>query len=422
MVNRALLIAYHYPPIRVSSGVQRTLAFSRYLPDYGWEPMVLTPHRRVYDLTGEGQLKDIPEGLIVRDSFALDSARHLAIGGHYLATLALPDRWISWWLGGVVTGLSMIRKYRPKVIWSTYPITTAHLIGLTLHRLTGIPWIADFRDSMTESHYPADATKRRVYRWIERHSVAACSRAVFTTPGAIRMYAARYPDIPAERWCLIPNGYDEEIFLDVEAGLADVDRREGGTGPVVLVHSGILYPSERDPSAFFTALAELKQAGEIDSQRLRVILRASAHDDDFRPMLEANGIADMVVFAPSIEYREALREMMTVDGLLIFQAANCNHQIPAKVYEYLRAGRPILALTDPAGDTATTLRGVGVDDIVPLDDAGAIKSVLSRFVADITAGRKHAPGIAQVQRYSRKATTGDLAELFGMVMGSCFAD
>jgi hypothetical protein len=198
-MKKILMIAFHYPPFSGGSGVHRTLKFSRYLPDHGWKPIILTANPRAYPRVGDEQLHEIPAAVRVTRVFALDAARHLSVRGSYLRYTALPDRWVSWWLGAVPAGLRLIRKFRPEVIWSTYPIATAHLIGLTLHRLTGIPWIADFRDSMTENEYPPDSATRCVYSWIERHAVRYCSRAVFTAPGALRLYAERYQEIPQSR-------------------------------------------------------------------------------------------------------------------------------------------------------------------------------------------------------------------------------
>ncbi|MEF8794599.1 MAG: hypothetical protein V5A50_13100, partial [Thiohalorhabdus sp.] len=156
MTRRALLIAYHFPPVQGSSGVLRTLSFARHLPELGWEPLVLTAHPRAYPRTSEHQMADIPEDLVVKRAFALDTARHLALRGTYPGPLAVPDRWWTWWLGAVPAGLRMIRHYRPEVIWSTAPIITAHWIAATLSRLSGLPWVADIRDLLTEPDEPAD--------------------------------------------------------------------------------------------------------------------------------------------------------------------------------------------------------------------------------------------------------------------------
>lgn len=403
------MIAYHYPPLRGSSGIQRTLAFSRYLREYGWQPIVLTAHPRAYANTGEDQLGDIPTDVKVHRAFALDASRHLAFRGAYPKLIALPDRWSSWCLGAIPTGLTILRRYRPEILWSTYPIATAHLIGLCLHSLSGIPWVADFRDSMTEPGYPPDATVRGAYLRIERSTVSRASRAVFTTPGALRMYAERYPHVPAARWGVIPNGYDEGQFLEVEQGASG---RPATGSRIVLVHSGILYPSERDPRAFFGAIAALRRDGRISASTLQVVLRASGFDDDYRPMLREAGIDDIVRLEPAVGYRAALAEILAADGLLLFQASNCNHQIPAKIYEYLRARRPIFAMTDAAGDTARVLATAGIDTVAPLDSQPRITEGLLRFLDAIR--RRIAPLAEpdEITRHSRRSRTGELAALF----------
>jgi glycosyltransferase involved in cell wall biosynthesis len=158
------------------------------------------------------------------------------------------------------------------------------------------------------------------------------------------MYAERYPEIPASRWAVIANGYDEENFRRVEQGMV---ARPPGQRPLTLVHSGVLYPSERDPSAFFGALADLKRTGLVSAAQLQIVLRATGQDDYHRRLIETYGVQDLVTLAPVIAYEAALREMLEADGLLLFQGANCDHQIPAKIYEYLRVQRPLLALTNP---------------------------------------------------------------------------
>lgn len=412
MVRRVLMIAFHYPPVHGSSGVQRTLAFSRYLPRYGWQPMVLTVNPRAYAEVNSGQLRDVPGALLVKRAFVLDTARHLAVRGAYPGFLALPDRWVTWWLGAVPAGLGLIRRHRPDVIWSTYPIASAHMIGLTLHRLSGIPWIADFRDSMTEDEYPVDPLTRRVYRWIERRTVTHCRHAVFTTPGAVRMYSRRYPDVPATRWIRIENGYDEENFREIGQSRGV---RNDDDGRIVLLHSGLLYPSERDPTAFFAALEELLHAGDISGANLKIVLRASGDEDHYRALIRAHGLGDIVFLEPPVAYREALQEMLDADGLLIFQASNCNHQIPAKVYEYLRARRPIFALTDPAGDTAGLLREAGLDTISPLDSKEAIIQGLRDFLFRLREARAPIASDTVVASHTRESRTGELSRLLDSI-------
>lgn len=408
------MIAYHYPPEGSSSGIQRTLKFTQCLPGKGWRPSVLTVHPRAYTISRADQMGDIPPRVEVVRAFALDAARHLSLGGRYLAWTALPDRWTTWWPGGVVAGMRLIRKHRPSVIWSTYPIATAHLIGWALQRLSGLPWVADFRDSMTEDQYPPDERQRRMYRWIERKTIERCTKAVFTTPGALRMYAERYPEVPRHKFAVVANGYDEESFVSAE-GLSPSEVRRTVEGQIVLLHSGVLYPSERDPRCFYRALAALLRRGELATSGLRVMLRATGHDEHHRPLIQENGLEGVVILAPPLPYREALREMMEVNGLLVFQAANCNHQIPAKIYEYFRARRPILALTDPRGDTAAALREMGFGSITPLDDEAKIRQGLLEFLQSIRERRAYVATEEAIRLHSRRARSEELARILDEV-------
>jgi len=308
--------------------------------------------------------------------------------------------------------LRIVKRDRPQVLWSTFPIATAHLIAQRVQHLTGLPWIADFRDSMTEDEYPTDPHQRASYRRIERATIEGASAIIFTTEGARRMYRERYPHIGPEKFHLIPNGYDEESFSAAE--LKRASPAPAGA-PKTLLHSGILYPSERDPRPFLTALHNLKRAGRIDASQLRIVLRASGHDELIGGLIAQHDVGDLVSLAPSVAYGAALTEMLSVDALLLFQAANSNHQIPAKLYEYLRAGRPIFALTDHAGDTAATLRACGVETIADLASASDIEARLPAFLEMLRAGSAPIATRATAIRYSRESQAGSLAE----VLNSC---
>jgi hypothetical protein len=103
--------------------------------------------------------------------------------------------------------------------------------------------------------------------------------------------------------------------------------------------------------------------------------------------------------------------MMDADALVVMQGANCNEQIPAKLYEYLRAGRPILGLADPGGDTGRTLSGLGFPFVTPLESADAIERALPAFLEGLRTGRLPVAQPAAVNRYSRRALTGRFAAL-----------
>jgi glycosyltransferase involved in cell wall biosynthesis len=404
-VKRVLIVAYHFPPLAGSSGYLRSLKFCRYLPENGWHPTVLTVHPRAYERTDSSQLAEIPPTVEVRRAFALDTQRHLSFRGRYTRFMALPDRWVSWCLGAVPAGLQLLRKQKCDVILSTFPIASAILVGWILHRLTGKPWIVDLRDSMTEPDYPRDPATWKVYRWLEKIAVRDATRIIFTASSAVQMYLARYPDLSPDRCSLILNGYDENDFRDLLAGPAAPNR------PIRLVHMGLLYPTERDPRPFFRALAQLQKDGILDASRLRIELRASGFESTYEPMIRAEGLEDLVHLLPPLPYREALQNTADSDGLLLFQAACCDHQIPAKLFEYLRIAKPILALTSHAGDTAAILKRTGGATIVDSADWQAIYRALPEFLNAVETSSHPRPEPNLVEQYSRASQAQALAIL-----------
>lgn len=406
------MIAFHFPPQAGSSGILRTLNFAKYLPANGWKPIVLSANPRAYEECREDLLKTIPKETRVIRAFALDAARHLGIMRKYPSILALPDRWSTWWFSGVLTGLREIRKEKPDVIWSTYPITSAHLIAATLARRTGLPWVADFRDPMINGDYPAEPLQRKTWQWLEELVMRTATRCVFTTERAAEVYRARYPSA-ADKCRVIENGYDEEAFTDNEP------QRYGiGDDHILMLHSGIIYPRDRDPSAFFAAISALIDAGKLERKRLKIRFRAPHHGDEVAVLATQYKLDDVVEIAPPIPYREAIGEMLGADILLVFQGSHFNSQIPAKIYEYLRTEKQLMGLIDPSGDTASQLRkfdGVALADI---SDQGAISEAIdnwlqSRKDPENLASRKN--NTILVKRYSRASHTERLATLMGEI-------
>lgn len=416
-MNRALLVAFHFPPIKASSGLERTLALVRHLPAFGWQPLVLSASPRAYAGTSDERMATIPAGTVVRRAFALDVSRHLAIGGRYPDWLALPDRWSSWLLGAVPAGLAMIRRHRPQVIWSTYPTATAHLIGYVLHRLTGTPWVADFRDPMVEfvereqRWYPADERLRRIRLYAEGKAAAHAAALTFCTHGARTICLQRYPRAEGSRFHVVANGFDESAF----AGLRPRDPHDE-LRPLTLLHSGTIYPSpDRDPTHFLRALARVNAARQADSRPLRVVLRGSGVEGLYAGLVTELGLRHCVQFAPLVDYVTALQEMVDVDGLLLFQGYTSNPAIPAKVYEYFRAGRPILALVDAEGDTASLLREQRVGLLAPLDDEDAITRVLAHFVEAVGRGEITGLPARHAARFERAEAVALMSKVFERV-------
>lgn len=340
-------------------------------------------------------------------AFALDAQRHLSLFGRYPSLLAVPDKWQSWILGGRLAGARIVRQWRPHAIMSTYPIASAHVIGAWLSRKFGLPWLADLRDPMAQDEYPTDLRVRRAYLAIERTIFSKADRVTVTTPGTAALYAERYPDYPRERLITIPNGFDPAAFPSGAPTAPETAAADGRK--LQLLHSGLLYPKERNPAAFFAALTELRAEGRIHPQDVTFDFRGNGHDARYRPEVERLGLSDLVKLLPPVTHAEALAEIGAADACMIFQSSSCNQQIPAKIYEYLYSRKPILALTDPIGDTGQLLASLQVPWVTPLDEKDLIKKSLVAFLAQLRNRSLALPAMDEVLRYSRQSLTRELA-------------
>src|SRR5262245_1908691 len=233
-MRHALFVAYHYPPESSSSGVLRTLKYTRYLGRLGWRITVLTLNRDAYQVV-DAKLEDqIPSEVhVVRTGF-VDVKRHLAIRGNYPSWFATPDRWIGWWPWAVAAGHRIIKDQPVDLIYSTSPHATAHLIGCSLSRKAAKTWVADFRDPWYEEP-PEPGTPwvvHRAARRLERLVVRRADRIVASTMRLRDTLAARYPGESTTKFAAIPNGYDEDDFFGV-AGPSTAPSDQ-----LVVVHAG----------------------------------------------------------------------------------------------------------------------------------------------------------------------------------------
>lgn len=402
-MKKVLLIAFHFPPLVGSSGVQRTLRFAQHLPAFGWQPYVLTAHPAAYERTDDHLLDSIPPECHVVRARCYDAVRQFSLFGRYPSFLEVPDRWASWRLWAPRAARRVIAEQGIQAIWSTYPIATAHWIGAAIARSTDLPWIADFRDPMVQGEYPTDPRRWRSFKRIEEQVAARSARMVFVSPSALTRYRRRYPALAQEHLTLIENGFDEDAF----AALDDIPAPVGDCP--VLLHSGVVYPSERDPAALFGALGQLKRSGQIAAGDFVIRFRAPVHEQLLHDLAQRHDITDFIEVKPAIPYAEALLEMKQAAALLVMQGANCNDQIPAKLYEYFRAQRPILGLVDPQGDTAWAMEQLEYREIAALESEEAIRTLLPAFLQKLRRGDLPIAPRAIVDRYSRRGGAEKLA-------------
>ena len=407
-----LIIAFHFPPCGGGSGMHRTVSLTRHLPALGWNPIVVTTTPKAHGIQDAAQELGAPTATTIRRARAFDARRWLSVAGRYPAFLAVPDRWLSWLPFAYRAGRQLIEAYRPSVIMSTYPIATAHLIAWTLARRTGLPWVADFRDPMVENidgtWYPVDRWLRQSRLSVERLAAKDAHAATFCTESSREIYVNRYLSRRlAQLATVIENGFDP---ADFERAATIPSRRQDGF--LHLVHSGTLYPGpDRDPTVFLRVIATSLK-GIFGERKIRITLRATGHDQYYCDLARRLGLDDLVHVAPALPHHDALREVLDADGLLLFQGRPSNPAIPAKAYEYLRAGRPILAMTDRNGETARFLRAWPAAHIAQIDEHDSVQSAVTTFAKAISGDVAAVSSQHATDSLSRSERAAEFACLF----------
>ncbi len=396
------MVAFHYPPCQ-SAGTHRTEKFAQYLKEFGWDVVVLTVPERLFTQKSDVQYNE--NALYVKRTYAFDAAKTLSFKGKYLGITCIPDRWWSWALSGIPAGKKLIEKYKPDVIWSTYPISTAHYIAYKLHQHSGLPWIADYRDPLQCRYDPSVVKYSRLSKYIEKLTIENCARAVFTTNNARSLYKTIYTEQPSDKFAVIENGYDEEKFADLEK-VAPVD-----SSVFTLLHSGDIYGLNRNPHNVLSALSLLKNEGVISKDDFRLIFRGISDSAALSDMVNKLGVGELVELLPVIGYVESLSEMLASNALLLLQGELFNNQVPSKLYDYIRAGKPVVASTPADGATADVISSLS--NAFCGNDVNTLKTAIIGVIQSDKEKREVSK--LDIQRFSRYSKTAELAALLNEV-------
>jgi len=349
MKKSILLIAFDFPPC-TSPGVERTLRFAEHLQSLGWDPVVLTVNTSTFNVNVDNTFDDQFSFPVYR-TFCLDISKHLSYRGKYFGWMKQPDRYCGWLFTAIKEGLRLRKKHAINVIWSTYPLLTSHLIALVLTRLTKLPWLADYRDPLQCYYDPSVYPSFKFHRWIDKQTIKLCSKAIFTSAGASKLYKTLYPEICSSKFTVIENGFETSLYNEP----SKVSRIVISKTKHTMAHLGSLYENGRDPQVFFEALALLKKRKILDSTNFELLLVGANNQHIYCKYTASLGIDDIVSFYPQINHEESLSLLLSVDSLLIIQGKVFSSQIPSKAYEYLSSNKVILAITNNNSDTSALL-------------------------------------------------------------------
>ena len=415
--HHALFIAFHYPPEASSSGVLRTLKYTRFLREFGWRVSVITPERDAYDVQDPALEAQVPPDVrIIRTRF-LNTKRHLSCRGIYPALLALPDVWIGWLPWALNAARKLVRSDPIDLIYSTSPHATAHIIARRIATKTRKPWVVDFRDPWIEDPPEAGTPNglifRTLNRWMERDVICHSAAIVTSTARLRELLRQRYRAEAPDKFHVIANGYDESDF---EA----LPRIRQTSERLRIVHAGSINPAFRDPRPVFEAFGRLIQRGHLRPQECEVRFVGAGEygaSGEVRRAIDAAGLSTSITFLPRVPYEQSLKELTAADILLLLQASDDTVDlIPAKLYEYMRAEKPVLALVrDGAVSEIMEQTGGGwaVDPRIESKLDRSLTEALSAWRTDSLA--EHCARLDILQRFDRRELAAALARLFDSV-------
>lgn len=431
-MKNVLVIAYYFPPSG-GPGVQRVLKHIRYLPEFGWNPIVLTVENGEYPAHDESLCAQIPADVPVYRTrifepytlyrlftgkpagLAIDvntivkesSKRSLPeqIAEWIRATVFIPDARVGWLMNAIPSGLRIIREHGIQAIYNSSPPYTTALIARALQRRTGLRWVTGLRDPWTgfittpqRWFLPAKIDRSLEYSVLQRADAIECA-----WNGIIQDALGKYPDLPPSKFHHIPNGFDSDDYPIVTPQ---------HHSHFTITYTGSMY-GRRTPESFLIALNNLIQAGILQPHDVRVqfIGRFGAEIHTMFQSFPHPEILTIMAYKP---HEESVRQLLLSDVLLLVvdEAKESAEIVPGKVYEYLGAQKPIIAVAPPNGAVAALLRETQSGRVAHHDDIPTLSTIIHDYYLDWKQGtRIFAPNNDAVMRYERKNATRYLASL-----------
>ncbi|HIZ88149.1 MAG TPA: glycosyltransferase [Candidatus Coprenecus pullistercoris] len=438
-MKRVLIITYYWPPAS-GSGVQRWLKMSKYLPQYGWQPVIYTPENPEAGMTDESLLRDIsPEVKVIKRPILEPYAVFNALTGNkgknsekasagsgavnpinavghkspmmrlslwLRANVFVPDPRFLWIRPSVRFLKKYLREHPVDAIISTGPPHSMHLIARALHRSTGIPWTADFRDPWTRifyfKHLPLTSRSRKRYAAMELSVLREADHVVAVTDSMVRDFleelGPQWQD--KGKFHVIENGYDEADFTGITAAELPAGFN--------LVHTG-LFSAEGNPRSLWKVLAELSSELPGFGRDLHLTFAGKTDPEILAAVREA-GLGDRLTDRGYIPHHEANRLQKAADLLLLplREEPEATGILTGKYFEYLAAGRPIAAF----GPHDSVLeRSLGLTQTGHLFDWNE-EAPLKEFLKAVYSGTyAFSPEPGAISAYTRRTLAGRFAEI-----------
>lgn len=411
-MKRVLIIVFYWPPSG-GSGVQRWLKFVKYLREFGWEPVVFTPLNPATGEQDPGLEQDVPAGIEVIRFPINDLNRFNKEGGSMPGgatsfmsklkrwvrnNLLIPDPRVLWLRPSVRYLKEYLRKNPVRALVTSGPPQSMHLIGEQLHALTGIPWLADFRDPWLQFLKFHGFSENS---WAIKRQKALFQKVLLNTQSITVAHPAmadEFRNAGAKHVLSITNGFDSSDFEPAEV-IQD--------GPVKLLFSGILY-DKLHSELFWKTLSEHIESKNITKKDLEIHFAGKVQSLTLNA-LEKYKLNTFCVMHGYVSHREAVKLLGSAHGLLIFLPAadEFSYLIPGKLFEYMAAKRMIWCVASGNNDTSRLVRETQSGLVLDETDPG-FKETMGRAMQMLL--ERKLPESSEIDAFHRRALTRRLAE------------
>lgn len=424
-MKRVLIISYYWPPTG-GSGVQRWVKFCKYLPSFGWQPIVYTPLNPEQLATDNSLLGEIPDCAEVIKTKIIEpysiynklrgkkatevnpvNAQKKGLGSRIAmwirGNLFIPDPRILW----VRPSLRFLKKYLREhpvdVIVTTGPPQSMHLIGLGLKKALGVKWIVDFRDPWTEmfyyKHLGLSAAADKKHHRLEQAVLDAADKIIAVSPLVAEDFRAK----TRTEVVLVTNGFDEDDFGGNNEGSSRIDEMQSfyNEEKLRIVHTG-LFAADGNPTALWEVLAELCLNDCDFANRLEIRL-AGKTDKAIVDSIFGVGLGDKLINLGYLSHNEIVKEQQRATILLLALRKEPEYAkvLPGKIFEYMAARKPVLGIGQSDSVSAGLLRESGVGNMFDWNDKDGIKKFLREPLFESR----------NIERYSRKHLTEELVSI-----------
>lgn len=427
-MKKVLIVTYYWPPAG-GPGVQRILKFVKYLPEFGWQPIVLTVQNGEYPANDESLINEIPDNCQVFSTYSIEpnnlykkligikknqnipvavlAEKNLTwkkkIANWTRLNLFIPDSKIGWKSFAVKNGKKIINQFKPDLIFSSSPPPTVHLIAKSLKNYSNLKWVADLRDPWTDIYYYNNLKKSKLSagldKYFEKSVLKNADLLCTVSQDLVNIFKSKKPDLNIK---IITNGFDPDDLPLIP--LKDKFKR------FTFAYAGKLN-AQQNPINLWRALQKLVNTNKSFSENFQMVFMGIFSNEIYNS-ISKHGLNSFLTDKGYVEHGVALKNLKRshIKLLLIPDTKKNKGIITGKLFEYLATDGYVLGIGSKNGDAAKILRKTNAGEVFGYSDD--LENVILDLYKNWKKGSSFEIDKTQIEKYTRKNLTKDLVNIF----------